>query len=301
MTIDLSLLPAPAVIEPLDYETLLAARKAALIALWPEADRPALIATLALESEALTKYLQESTYRELILRARINDAAHACMLAYATGPDLDQIGANYGVPRLILTAANLTAIPPIAAVLEPDTDYRDRILLSLAALSVAGPEDAYRYHARSASGDVLDAAADSPTPGNVTVTLLSRLGDGTPSTDLLSQVDAILSAKSVRPLTDHLTVRAATIVGYTVTATLTTYPGPDAAVVLAEAQAALANYLDSVRRIGYDITRSGIYAALHRPGVQRVTLTAPSSDITIDALSAGHCIAVTVTLSGTDE
>ena len=298
MTIDLSLLPAPAVVEALDYETLLAARKAALIALWPAADQPAIAATLALETEPLTKLLEENTYRELLLRARINDAAHACMLAYAQGTDLDQIGANYGVTRLTITPADLLAVHPVAAVLEEDADYRARILLSLSALSVAGPEDAYLFHAQSTDGRVLHVTATSPTPGAVVITVLGR--DGTPS-DLLAAVSAALSAKAVRPLTDEVTVRAATLVNFSVTATLTTYPGPDATVVLAAAQAALADYLASVRKVGYDITLSGIYGALQRPGVQRVTLTAPTADIAIDALSAGHCTATTVTLAGTAE
>ena len=299
MSIDLSLVPAPAVVEPLDFEVTLAARKAALVALWPEADRPALEATLAIEGEALTLFLQESAYRELLLRARINDAAHAVMLAYATSTNLDQIGANYGVQRLTLTPANPSAVPPVAAVLEADPDYRARILLSLAALSVAGPEDAYLYHAQSADPRVAHVTAQSPTPGDVLITVLGRDGNGTPPGDLLTNVAAALTAKTVRPLTDHVTVQAPTIVPFTVTATLSTYPGPDAAVVLAQAQAALADYLESVRRIGYDITLSGIYGALQRPGVHRVTLTSPTADLIIDASSAGHCTAATVTLAGT--
>ena len=95
--IDLSLLPAPNVIEPLDYETLLADRKARLLALAPTAQQAELAAVLALESEPLTQFLQETAYRELLLRARINDAARACMLPWATGADLDNLGALYGV------------------------------------------------------------------------------------------------------------------------------------------------------------------------------------------------------------
>lgn len=299
MSIDLSLVPAPALIDPLDYEAILTARKAALIALWPEADRPALEATLAIESEALTLFLEESAYRELLLRARINDAARAVMLAYAAGTDLDQIGANYGVARLTLTPANPSAVPPVAAVMEADVDYRARILLSLAALSVAGPEDAYLYHAQSADSRVAHVTAQSPTPGEVLITVLGRDGDGTPPADLLTAVATALSAKAVRPLTDHVTVQAPSIVPFAVTATLSTYPGPDAAVVLAQAQAELADYLASVRKIGYDITLSGIYGALQRPGVHRVTLTSPTADIVIDDSSAGHCTGTTLTLAST--
>lgn len=299
MTIDLSLVPAPDLIDTLDFEAILSDRKAALLALWPEADRPALTATLAIESEALTLFLEESAYRELLLRARINDAARAVMLAYATGADLDQIGANYGVARLTITPADTAAIPPVSAVLEADAEFRARILLSLAALSVAGPQDAYLFHAQSADARVAHVTAQSPTPGEVLITVLARTGDGTPPADLLTAVATALNAKSVRPLTDHVTVQAPTIVPFTVTATLSTYPGPDASVVLAQAQAALADYLASIRKIGYDITLSGIYGALQRPGVHRVTLTSPVADIVIDDSSAGHCTAINVTLSTT--
>ncbi len=299
MSIDLSLVPAPALIDALDFEAILAARKAALLALWPEADRPALEATLAIEGEALTLFLEESAYRELLLRARINDAARSVMLAYAAGTDLDQIGANYGVQRLTLTPANPSAVPPVAAVLEADPDYRARILLSLAALSVAGPEDAYLYHAQSADPRVAHVTAQSPTPGEVLITVLGRDGNGTPPGDLLTNVTAALTAKSVRPLTDHVTVQAPIIVPFSVTASLSTYPGPDAAVVLAQAQAELAAYLASVRKIGYDITLSGIYGALQRPGVHRVTLTSPVADLLIDDSSAAHCTAIALTLTST--
>lgn len=299
MSIDLSLVPAPDLIDTLDYEIILAERKAALIALWPESDRAALTATLAIESEPLTLYLEESAYRELLLRARINNAARAVMLAYAGGADLDQIGANYGVARLTITPADATAVPPVAANLEADTDYRARILLSLAALSVAGPQDAYLYHAQSADARIAHVTAQSPSPGEVLITVLTRTGDGTPPADLLTTVTTALTSKTVRPLTDHVTVQAPTLIPFTVTATLSTYPGPDAAVVLAQAQTALDDYLASVRKIGYDITLSGIYGALQRPGVHRVTLTSPSADIVIDDSSAGHCTAISVTLDST--
>ncbi len=121
-TIDLSLLPPPFVVEELDYETLLAERKATLISLYPEEQRTAVARTLSLESEPLVKLLQENAYREVILRQRVNDAARAVMVAYAVGSDLDQLGANNNVERLVITPADPSAIPPIEAVMESDSD-----------------------------------------------------------------------------------------------------------------------------------------------------------------------------------
>ena len=55
--IDLSQLPAPDVVETLDFETILAERKATLISLYPEDEQEAIARTLTLESEPLVKYL----------------------------------------------------------------------------------------------------------------------------------------------------------------------------------------------------------------------------------------------------
>ncbi|TWR32429.1 baseplate assembly protein, partial [Cronobacter sakazakii] len=46
-TIDLSQLPAPDVVEELDFETILAERKATLISLYPEEEQDAVARTLA--------------------------------------------------------------------------------------------------------------------------------------------------------------------------------------------------------------------------------------------------------------
>ena len=58
--IDLSQLPAPDVVETLDFETILAERKATLVSLYPEEQQDAVARTLALESEPLVKYLEEN-------------------------------------------------------------------------------------------------------------------------------------------------------------------------------------------------------------------------------------------------
>lgn len=101
--IDLSQLPAPDVVETLDFETILAERKATLISLYPEDEQEAVARTLTLESEPLVKYLEENAYREVILRQRINEAAKAGMVAYAIKNDLDQLAANNNVERTVIT------------------------------------------------------------------------------------------------------------------------------------------------------------------------------------------------------
>lgn len=300
-TIDLSQLPAPDVVETLDYETLLAERKATLISLYPEEQQDAVAATLALESDPIVKILEENAYRELILRQRINEAAQAVMVAYALDDDLDQLGANNGVTRLTITPADDTTIPPTAAVMESNDDYRARIAAAFEGLSVAGPTGAYEYHAKSADGRVADASAISPSPAVVTVTILGREGNGAAADDLLAVVDAALNDEDVRPVADRVSVQSAEIVDYAIEAELYLYPGPEAEPIRAASEAKLAAYVTAQKRLGRDIRLSALYAAMHVEGVQRVNLIQPVADVVLDKTQAAYCTGWALTVGGSDE
>lgn len=299
--IDLSQLPAPQIVDVQDFEGLLAERKAAFVALYPEDEQDAVRRTLALESEPITKLLQESTYRELLLRQRINEAAQAVMVAYAIGSDLEQLAANNNVNRMTITPADNNAVPPVAAVMESDESLRLRIPAAFEGLSVAGPSASYEFHARSADGRVADASATSPAPSEVVLTVLSREGDGTAEADLLAIVEKSLNSENVRPVADRLTVRSAEIIPYSVDAAIFLYPGPETEPVIAAARASLKKYITSQTRLGRDIRRSAIYAALHVEGVQRVELTSPPDDVVLDRTQAASCTEWSVSNGGTDE
>lgn len=289
--VDLSELAAPDLVETLSYEEIYAATVAAVRMLIPD--------FAARESDPATVALQVFAYREMLLRQRVNDAARALYVAHANGADLDNLGALFGVARFKIS----DAIPDqgIAAVWESDEDFRRRIVLAPEGYSVAGPEGAYIFHALSADADVLDASAISPDPGEVLVTILSRQGDGAASPELVALVKTYLSAESRRPLTDFVEVQSAEIVNFAVVAQITTFAGPDSAVVMGEARAQLDDYLKSSFRMGRDITISGLHAALHRAGVQNVVLTSPAADIVIDRTEAAHCTGITLTHAGIGE
>lgn len=300
-TIDLSQLPPPVVVEPLDFETLFAQRKAAFIAMYPEDEQEEIARTLELESEPITMLLEENCYRELLLRQRVNEAARAVMLAYSTDSDLDNLAVNFNVERLTIQEEDDSVTTPIEAVMESDADLRTRTQQAFEGLSVAGPTAAYEFWGRSADGRVADISAVSPTPACVTISVLSREGDGTASDDLLSVVAAALNDEEVRPVADRVTVQSAEIVPYQIDATLYIYPGPEAEPVRQASEQQLQAYIAAQNRLGRDIRLSAIYAALHVEGVQRVELAQPVADIVLSDYQASHCTEYTITVGGYDE
>ena len=300
--VNLSKLPFTKVVEALSFDAIVAEAKQLLIDAMAE-DSPeagaAMAQVLTLPSEPLVKIIQIFAYRELGLRQRVNDAARAVTIAYAVGSDLDHLVALLGVERLVIVPESVDGLTP--AVMEDDDALRRRALLAPEAYSVAGPEGAYVSKALDASGDVLDASATSPAPGEVLVTVLSRLGNGVPDQALLDTVEAYVSAEDVRPLTDQVTVAAAEVLTFEVDATLTTFAGPDASVVIAEALARLDAYLAACFRLGRDVTRSGIIAALSPEGVQDVDLVSPAANVVVTRTQAARCTSIDVTHAGLGE
>ena len=274
--IDLSSLPLPDSIQILDFEAELAALKTELLT----AD-PTLAAVLNLESEPLVKLLQVFAYRILLKKGEINAKVKALLLAYATDGDLDHLAANVGVARLLIQVANPAANPPTEAIYESDAALRRRVLLA-AERDCAGSKGAYQYWALSADAEVRDVSILTPFGGMVEVYLQSRTA-ATASQALLDTVATALDSDTHRPFTDSVSVLAASPRDLQINATLTLFPGPDKAVVLANASAALDRYIEQVSYLGYDVTVSGLHAALHQAGVQRVELLNPTQNIVIPA------------------
>lgn len=278
--VDLSRMAAPDLVETISYETLLAELVADFSARMTAAGvtPPTLV-----ETDPAMIVLETVAYRVAIERQRVNEAAKAVMIAYANGTDLENLAALFGVTKLTG---------------ETDDALRQRVVLAPESYSVAGPEGAYVFWARSVDATIIDASATSPTPGQVVVTLLSSIGDGTASDDQIAAVEAVVNSDPIRPLTDQVTVQSAQIIPYTVTAGLTLFSGPDEAVILAASQAGLATYIAACKLLGRDITLSSLYGAMTVEGVQKVTLTAPTADVVISRTQAANCVGSVVSVAG---
>ena len=246
-TQDLTQLPAPTVVEALDFETILASHRADLIARYPAAAE-----VIGLESEPLAKLLEAHAMRELIYRQRVNDAARAYLLAYATGSDLDHKGAFYGVPRL----------PG-----ETDERYRVRIQLRIRALAGNGTREHYELVAMTADQNVYDATAVQPSPGRVQVLLW--LHDLAQAAATQATVLAALNAEDARPLGVPVSVALARPRAIHITATITREAGAPVNL-LAQLQATLPKAMATYARLGRGVPRSWITTQLHVAGVAAV-------------------------------
>jgi phage-related baseplate assembly protein len=311
----LNQLPAPTIIDPLDFETIYQQIKTDILALAPELEE-----ALNMESEPANKLAQAFAYRILHERKLANDQALSMMLAKGFGAQLDHLGMLPFIKtaRHQLTPEDTSTTPATPAIWEDDESYRMRLHQSLDGISTAGPIGAYIYHALAASGEVKDVAVDNPSfsrdhdaeaalsqrivlqiqysaaladprPGDVAITILSNEGDGTASDALLLQVQQYLSADNIRPLTDRPIVRSALIVPYQIDAQIWLYANNDAQIILQTINQRLAQYQAQYHSIGSDIVRSAIISCIHVAGVQRVNLLQPADALSIASHEAAFC------------
>lgn len=301
--IDLGALPPPDAVRPLDYEALVAQRKATVLALladWPDVQLE-VAAVLQVEGEPMVKLIEADAYRELLVYGRINDAVRAVLLATSRGNDLDNLCARLGVERQVVTPADPATSPPTAAVLESDADLKERYQLALEAFSTAGPYGAYHFLARSAHPHVARTAVYGPesglvTPGQVLVVVLSRIGNGAPTEGVLDAVAAALSDADARPLTDQVLVEGSTITDYAVAYEIAVRRGADPTLIAAAAETALATYVANRRRPGARISIEALTGAAFADqiNIDDVVRVSPAADVDPGPRGTANCTGITV-------
>jgi len=272
--IDFARLPPPAVIEELDFEVMLARYKAEVLA-----KNPRLETALRLEQSPTNVILGAEAYGEMLVRARINAAARAVMLAFSTGTDLDNLAAFFGVERM-RTLGNPNAIPVVPDTLESDDSLRRRAQMGPEAFTTSGSEGAYIFQALSAHIGVRDVTAVKINDkGGVKITVMALGSNPVPSQEVLLAVAERLNRKNIKPLTAVMTVGPVKVLHTNIVANLSLYPGPDSALVMADVGKALTRVRDRLTLIGRDLTRSSIISALNQEGVQSVDLVSPPANI----------------------
>lgn len=285
-SIDVSRLPAPDAIETLDFETLVAERLSDLAARASQAGVPYNVT--GLETDPIVIDQQVHAFRELLMRARVNDGIRSVLPAFARQADLENAVARANVVRIVRydDDGNIT-------YQESDTALLRRYLSSFAA-PAAGSEDGYMFAALKAYPEAHDIKVRNGGGGKVLVHLLGAGGVPAPI-DTVFTVAKALDAKDVRPLTDDVTVSAAIIRPYSMAGTLVVPRGPDPSQVVAAAVSSVRAFGASRYRIGAEIPVSALQAAAYVPNVLRVVMETPTEDLAAVANVAPYLVDVALT------
>lgn len=263
---NLSKLPAPNIIEALNYKQILTDMKSQLIEKDPEF-------SALVESDPAVKIMEICAWRELLLRQRINNAAHANLLAFSTESDLEHLGAFYNAFR---------------QAEETDERFRVRISAKISGWSTAGSKDHYVYHALSGGLRVKHARAESPKPGLVRISILSNEGDGTPSNELLDSVRRFIVRDDIRVLTDTVEVVAVTMIPLIVTAKVELETGVPSSLIESIRLNLIQKFKDN-QQLGWSVYKCWLLAQLFTEGVKHVELLSPTEDMVVQS---DECVAL---------
>jgi phage-related baseplate assembly protein len=160
---------------------------------------------------------------------------------------------------------------------EKDNPYRERIRMAPESYSVAGPEGAYRFWAMSASQTIADVSVRTPAPAEVELRPLLEGGE-MPGPEILDTVADIVTDKTIRPLTDHVSVLIPETINYDISMTYYIHKD-DATRSLAIQQAvnqAVSDYvLWQKSKLSRDVNPSELIWRVRAAGASRVEVSLP--------------------------
>lgn len=211
-----------------------------------------------------------------------------------------QINVIGNSPIASLVASNVTEAAG-GAEDEDDGRYRERIILAPEAFSNAGSRGAYRYHALAVHQSIIDVAVHGPDEGQKDghVALYPLTRTGLPSVELLEQVKSRVSGEKVRPLCDTVHALAPVEVAYTIKARLTFYDTAEQGEVLAAAQLEAERFAADRRiKLGQDLVREQLIAALQVEGVYRAELELPAVYRELQGNEWANCTAIQLSSAG---
>ncbi|MEK4883681.1 baseplate J/gp47 family protein [Bacillus sp. FSL W8-0223] len=157
---------------------------------------------------------------------------------------------------------------------ESNDAYAERIRTSPESYSTAGPELAYIFYAMSANQEIVDAQVLSPGPCQIQIVVLMQNGE-LPSEEVKQQVLDKCSDRSVRPLTDLVTVVDPVQREYSLTVT---YYLPESVMSEQDTYTEAVNkavedyILWQKSKLGRGIDPSELYARMREAGAKRVSV-----------------------------
>lgn len=283
--IDLSRIPLPAAIEPLDFDVLFAGAVERFVADYAAARAidPSLkeYTVENIKTDPVITELRTWSNLRLYDRQRVNDGIMALLAARATGTDLDNLVANRNIERKVSQPATSNS----AAVMEGDAALLRRYLLSFDA-PAAGSAGRYLYDAWTAwpqSEDKASGLWDARPNGRA---VHGRRGDTDlviigpfgrlPTSQELATVRAAVTDPSRAPEACGVTVMAATRVEYQANLVIEVPGlGPSAETLRQEATNRTRAAAESRMLIGGEIPAGFLVAAAYGDSVIKVRDLSP--------------------------
>ena len=180
-------------------------------------------------------------------------------------------------PQPFLASATNTTTTEGGADVESDAAYRERIHEAPEKFSTAGPALAYEYHAKAASALIADVSVDSPALGEVDVYPLLK-GGALPGEEILALVREKLNDRSIRPLTDKVSVKVPESIPYNVDVLyyIDRRDATEAAQIQSRAESAVQEFIAwQKERLGRDVNPTELYYRLRASGVKRAEIKQP--------------------------
>lgn len=232
--------------------------------------------------------------------AQSGTVSAACSIAGAEGNGFlpGQLNVLIDPLPFVSSVTNLTESAGGAAAESADS-LRERIRQAPESFSTAGPSGAYEFWAKSASAAIIDVRATTPAPSEVLVVPLLA-GGVLPSQDVLDAVSDKLNDKTIRPLTDKVTVAAPDPVEYDIN--LTYYILRSRAAESAAIQAAVELAVEVYRlwqrsALGRDIDPSELIFLAREAGAIAIAVNSPAQTL-VDETEVAQDRTINVTFGG---
>lgn len=223
-------------------------------------------------------FFETSVYTEIPAGDLTADIPATCMTAGETGNGLAPGELKTLVdPVPYVQSVENTSTSSGGADRESDESFAARIFIAPGKYSTAGSRNGYEYHVQDYSSAIGGVHVSSDQAAG-TVDIVFVMADGSlPSAEMISAMSQHMSAETLRPMNDLVTVRAPAEVKYTVS--LTYYINQsdnNRAVAIQQAvSAAVDSYVAWQRKIGRDINPSKLLALVMGAGAKRAQITAP--------------------------
>lgn len=223
-------------------------------------------------------FFETSVYTEIPAGDLTADIPATCMTAGETGNGLAPGELKTLVdPVPYVQSVENTSTSSGGADRESDESFAARIFIAPGKYSTAGSRNGYEYHVQDYSSAIGGVHVSSDQAAG-TVDIVFVMADGSlPSAEMISAMSQHMSAETLRPMNDLVTVHAPAEVKYTVS--LTYYINQsdnNRAVAIQQAvSAAVDSYVAWQRKIGRDINPSKLLALVMGAGAKRAQITAP--------------------------